>query len=125
MLNLRPHHINCIYFYRGLGYSKEFVENMDKIVNELKNNEDIEIKFVKGCDQLCECCPNKLINDKCKTDEKIKEMDCKTISRYNLNIHETYTFSYIKNNIYKNLLKENFNYICNKCEWKEKGVCKI
>ena len=60
MLKLRPHHINCIYFYRGLGYSNEFVKNMDKIVNELKSNDDIKIKFVKSCDDICECCPNKL-----------------------------------------------------------------
>lgn len=125
MLNLRPHHINCIYFYRGLGYSKEFVENMDKVVGKLKSDEDIKIKFTKGCDQLCECCPNKLTSNKCNTDEKVEKMDSRTISKYNLNIDEVYTFSYIKNNIYKNLLKKNFNYICSECEWKEQGICKI
>jgi len=125
VLNLRPHHINCIYFYRGLGYSDEFVKNMDKIVNELKNNKDVKIKFVKQCDEVCESCPNKLVNNKCNTYEKVEEMDLRTISKYNLDINKEYTFSYIKDNIYNDLLKENFEYICSECEWKKQGVCKV
>ena len=125
MLKLRPHHINCIYFYRGLGYSNEFVKNMDKIVNELKSNDDIRIKFVKSCDDICECCPNKLQGEKCNTADKVKEMDLRTIHRYNLNVDNIYNFSYIKNEIYKKMLANNFNYICAECEWKKQGVCKI
>ncbi|WP_294351158.1 DUF1284 domain-containing protein [uncultured Clostridium sp.] len=125
MLKLRPHHINCIYFYRGLGYSNEFVKNMDKIVNELKSNDDIRIKFVKSCDDVCECCPNKLQSEKCNTADKVKEMDLRTIHRYNLNVDNIYNFSYIKNEIYKKMLANNFNYICAECEWKKQGVCKI
>ena len=52
-------------------------------------------------------------------------MDLRTIHRYNLNVDNIYNFSYIKNEVYKKMLANNFNYICAECEWKKQGVCKI
>ncbi|MDD7224175.1 MAG: DUF1284 domain-containing protein, partial [Lachnospiraceae bacterium] len=33
MITLRPHHLLCTQGYSGKGYSDDFVENMDKIVD--------------------------------------------------------------------------------------------
>ncbi len=34
---LRPHHLLCTQSYEGRGYSAEFIKNMDKNIEILKN----------------------------------------------------------------------------------------
>ena len=58
MIKLRPHHLLCTQGYSGKGYSDDFVENMDKIVDYLRNNEDAKIMLKFGDDDLCSRCPN-------------------------------------------------------------------
>ncbi|MDS0524680.1 DUF1284 domain-containing protein [Clostridium sp. SHJSY1] len=125
MLKIRPHHINCIYFYRGLGYSKEFVKGMDNIVNLLKEDDNIEIKLINHCDDICENCPNKLKEQICKTNNKIKDLDELTLKEYGLKIDNSYKFSYIKRYIYKNFSKEKFEKICKDCDWHKNKVCAL
>lgn len=36
MIRLRGHHLICLHFYRGEGYSREFVENLEDIVRRAK-----------------------------------------------------------------------------------------
>ena len=52
---LRPHHVLCINFYVGKGYSKEFTENMSQIIENLQKNPLIEI--TTGHDVICSKCP--------------------------------------------------------------------
>jgi hypothetical protein len=123
MLKLRPHHINCIYFYKGLGYSKEFVKGMDRIVDLLNKDNMMEIKLVNYCDDICENCPNKLKDKVCITNEKVHKLDKLTLREYGLEINCIYSFSYIKENIYKNFSKEKFKRICKDCEWHKNKTC--
>jgi len=46
MLLLRPHHINCIFFYKGIGYSKDFIEGMDNILNLVKKEPNTKILYI-------------------------------------------------------------------------------
>lgn len=75
MLLLRPHHINCIFFFRGLGYSDEFVNGMYSILEFLTKNPDSKIKLTLNCDALCSNCPNKQNNNLCITEEKVEALD--------------------------------------------------
>lgn len=38
MLKLRAHHINCLFFYKGLGYDDSFTMNMDNLKHTLLKN---------------------------------------------------------------------------------------
>lgn len=121
MIKLRPHHINCIFFYKGLGYSKEFVDNMNYIINEL-SIEKSEIMLINDLDDLCVKCPNNL-GEKCTSNDKVINLDNKTISRYNLKNNEVYLFKHIVEKIYKNYNEDDFKFICSNCEWYKSGVC--
>lgn len=123
MLLLRPHHINCVFFYRGLGYSKEFVKGMNDIIYILNNNPHTKIKLITKCDDLCVNCPNKKDNNTCLTDEKVKELDFKTLKTYNLEENEEYIFYEIINTIYKNFDKDKFHKICRGCNWYKSDTC--
>ena len=69
---LRGHHLICLNFFRGEGYSEEFIENLYAVIKK----ENIEI--VTGADEVCRKCPY-LKEGKCRssdyTDEKIHLQD--------------------------------------------------
>jgi hypothetical protein len=123
MLLLRPHHINCIFFYRGLGYSKKFVTEMNAIVDFLNKNHNSKIKLVTKCDILCSNCPNKQKDDTCITKEKVEELDNNTLQIYDLEEHGEYVFKQIVEDLYKNFDSHKFYKICSLCNWYKDGVC--
>lgn len=123
MLLLRPHHINCIFFYKGLGYSEEFIAGMNHTLDLLKKNPHSKIKLAIKCDTLCSNCPNKQNNDACTTLKTVEELDYKTLLLYNLNEDEEYMFSEIINSIYRNYDITKFHSICCNCNWYKHGTC--
>lgn len=123
MLLLRPHHINCLFFYKGLGYSKDFIEGMDNILNLVKKDPNTKIKLIVNCDDLCNNCPNKQSDDVCMTKEKVAKLDYDTLQVYNLKENQEYTFEEIINTIYKGFNKNKFKKICRSCNWYKEGIC--
>lgn len=69
---LRGHHLICLNFFRGEGYSEEFIKNIYSVVAK----EELEI--IEGPDEVCARCPY-LKDNKCSsgeyTDEKILFQD--------------------------------------------------
>ncbi|MGL4800205.1 MAG: DUF1284 domain-containing protein [Cellulosilyticaceae bacterium] len=122
VLQLRPHHINCIFFYEGKGYSQEFVAQMNEMVAHLQMHPEQKIVLQKANDSLCLACPN-LKEEVCLSDERIKQLDDSTLEAYGLQEGNVYTFKLIKENIYKNYEPEVFEKICQQCEWYKQGVC--
>jgi hypothetical protein len=51
---LRGHHLICLQFYRGEGYSDEFVTNLDRVRNDAVDTPAI---IVSGPDHVCAACP--------------------------------------------------------------------
>lgn len=123
MLLLRPHHINCFFFYSGLGYSKKFVDGMSILLDFLNKNHNSKIKLIVKCDALCSNCPNRQSNNCCITEEKVKELDYNTLHAYKLKENEEYIFNQILNDIYKNFDNNKFHQICKNCNWYKEGIC--
>ncbi len=118
---LRPHHINCIFFFEGKGYSSEFVDNMKNIISNLDKN---IIQFQTSCDCLCLKCPRK-INNLCENEEHIQLLDKLTLENYNLDLNREYVFQTIINSFYKNFDVDKFEKICGSCEWYKNGTCSV
>jgi hypothetical protein len=51
---LRGHHLVCLQFYRGQGYSDEFVANLDGVQ---KAAAETPALIVSGPDDVCAACP--------------------------------------------------------------------
>lgn len=124
MLIIRPHHINCLFFFKGLGYNYDFTSNMNNIKNTLIKDNNVKIKLVSQCDMICSHCPSKSLGV-CLFEDKVRLLDNNTLKEYKLNINTEYDFSYIIENIYKKYDYKKFFNICNTCEWFKKGVCSI
>lgn len=122
MLKLRPHHINCLFFYRGMGYSKDFVERINQISIKLKDKPNTRVILVDACDNICEKCPNR-DEENCVTEDKVSMLDNETLLEYGLQINKEYNFNKVVKKIYKNFSGEKLEKICKTCEWYKKGIC--
>ena len=79
---LRPHHLLCTQGYSGKGYDNDFVAHMTDVVHQLRDVPGTTIRLTFSTDTLCSCCPNKLGEDLCDTQEKVKRYDAKTAVSY-------------------------------------------
>ena len=52
---IRPHHGLCLAFFRGKGYSEEFVENMTRMQKALEAN--AAVCLTEKTDGICAACP--------------------------------------------------------------------
>lgn len=60
-IRLRGHHLICLNFYKGRGYSQDFIDSLNEIMRKAK--EEV-ITIVEGTDDICRKCPY-LLYDKC------------------------------------------------------------
>ncbi|HWR59934.1 MAG TPA: DUF1284 domain-containing protein [Thermodesulfovibrionales bacterium] len=72
---LRGHHLICLHFFNGKGYSPEFIKNLRAVLRAAAGS---GVKVSQGADDVCRACPS--LNDgKCMydehADEEIQEMD--------------------------------------------------
>ncbi|RJX25491.1 MAG: DUF1284 domain-containing protein [Dethiobacter sp.] len=54
MLIIRGHHLLCLRYFQGKGYSKKFVEKMGGIESSLKSNPRQKIVVINSCDAICD-----------------------------------------------------------------------
>lgn len=101
---IRPHHLLCMRYFQGCGYSEDFTENMRYVISNLKNGS--EVLLTRGCDDICRKCPNNRKN-MCCDGEKVKSYDSSVISLCNLDFDKVYEYgclySLVENNIIKKI----------------------
>lgn len=122
-IKLRPHHLLCTQGYSGKGYSEEFVENMNQITRELRSGRPVKIQLVFFTDDLCTCCPHKLDEDVCDTNEKVKRFDRKMIEYFHLEEKE-YIYQEIVEKIRREITPEILADICDGCGWYPVSDCR-
>ncbi|HBC96104.1 MAG TPA: DUF1284 domain-containing protein [Clostridium sp.] len=122
MLILRAHHIFCIQGYIGKGYSKDFVKNMDKVVNSL--NPDALVKIVTEADDLCSKCPHMLKDHHCDSQAKISFLDASSLKTLTIKPNYIYKYRDLLDALNKNLTFKNFRETCAVCSWFSCGYCK-
>ena len=112
---IRPHHLLCMRYFQGCGYSEDFTENMRYVISNLKNGS--EVLLTRGCDDICRKCPNNRKN-MCCDGEKVKSYDSSVISLCNLDFDKVYEYgclySLVENNIIK---KDMLRFVCGDCQW--------
>ncbi|MBI5231717.1 MAG: DUF1284 domain-containing protein [Coriobacteriales bacterium] len=66
LVRLRGHHLICLQFFRGEGYSEDFVENLTAALSRLENE---PATVVEGADDVCAACPSLSADGLCVSDE--------------------------------------------------------
>lgn len=123
MFELRPHHLLCTQGYSGKGYNDEFVENMNFVVDKLRNVPGTKVNLVCNTDVLCSKCVNKLDENQCLTQDKVAEFDRKTLEVFGLEETE-YVYSEVVEHIKSIATEEKLDYICGNCSWHEVSACR-
>lgn len=121
MLKFRGHHLICLHFFQGEGYSEEYVENLRNVLERADKKEEIEV--VEGPDDICRACPS-LKEDRCNhkngADLEISNLDNIAIKFLGVAKGEKVIWSNIKNKI-KLAPKEWLAAFCEGCDWE--NVC--
>lgn len=121
MIRLRGHHLICLHFLRGEGYSQEFVENLKDVVRRATEGKEIEV--VEGADDICRACP-KLQEEKCTAepgvDAEIREMDAEAAAYLGVGVGTKVLWQEVRAKV-RTTPKEWLAAFCEGCEWEK--VC--
>jgi len=116
-LRIRPHHGLCINHYIGNGYSEEFVDNMNKITEMLKQNPKQKIILQSSMDALCNFCPNNQ-NGVCATQDKVDCFDKACLLECGFHNGQEIEWEKFKDKISRKLLETSkWKDICKECSW--------
>ena len=111
--NLRAHHGMCLYFFRGKGYSGQFVENMGKMKAVLEENPTI--RLMDSPDDICAACPNK-VTEPCA--EKASRYDREVLRRCELSVGDTLSYEDFSKKVVETILRPGVRgTICGDCQW--------
>lgn len=118
-VKLRYHHIMCMHTYSGHGYDEIFAKNMEKTIKILKENPNINIRFVDNCDDICKACPNRDV-EYCSGEESIREKDIKVKRYFNLDKKKINTYNDLVGEISPTFrtLKD-ISKVCGECYFKK------
>ncbi|MCV9884309.1 DUF1284 domain-containing protein [Metabacillus halosaccharovorans] len=121
MYKLRGHHIFCLLGYRGMGYSKDYIENMTRLHQTLREMPKTSVQLISGPDHLCDKYPN---NGKyhCQ-DDHIYERDAVILEKLGLKIGQILKWEEIEAIINKRIIPSDIQTVCKSCYWRTYGVC--
>lgn len=110
---LRAHHALCLFFFRGQGYSGEFVENMTRMKEILEENPTI--RLMDSADDICAACPNGFAGS-CA--EKACRYDREVLRRCGFSAGAEMPYSVFSQKVLKAILiPEKRKEICGDCQW--------
>ncbi len=119
-MDIRPHHALCLAFFRGKGYSEDFVTNMVQVKAALEAGEPAHL--VAGKDAVCAACPN-WRGDQCETEEKVCRYDREVLTHCALELGQTLSFRELEAAAETHILRPGIREeICGDCQWTE--ICR-
>ncbi len=112
---IRPHHGLCLQFFKGHGYSTEFVENMTEILENLSKNP--KITLVSQGDSVCKACPHD-VDGICNCSKKVSKYDQAVLHLCHLQPGDTLTWQEFSHLVETKILDKNLREsICGDCQW--------
>ena len=122
-LEIRPHHLLCIKFFEGKGYSDEFVSSMNSLIDKIEEEPHTRVFITYGSDAVCAACPNEN-GEACILRNKATDYDTKVSDICSLSKNTPYTYAYLRDITDKLIIREGrLGEICGDCEWYKK-ICK-
>lgn len=119
-LRIRPHHLLCIGYFEGRGYSDSFSRSMAQIKELTMQNPKITVSC--SADEVCRACPNR-VESGCRTQEKVMRYDREVLKLLEIEegMHSDWN-SLRKMTEEKILNCRKREEICGDCEWNE--ICR-
>lgn len=121
-ISFRPHHFLCTLGFQGVGYSSDFVENYQQIVDAIQKDEELPIQVVIRKDSICSVCPHQRVEG-CAVEEKIQGLDARHAQILRLKQGDILSWAEAKQRLKDYMTLDEFHQACSGCEWKELGAC--
>lgn len=123
-IKIRAHHLLCMQNFKGFGYNRDFINNMENVIEEINSSPELELEIVSKCDIICSHCPHRKDN-KCTKEpasaRELKNLDTRVLKDLNLKEGTKVKAGEIVS-LVKDKLSKDTSYIkntCKECEWKE------
>jgi len=128
MIQLRAHTLLCLQGFRGLGYSREFVDNLSHIHVTLSGNPETLVEVVDTPDAVCAACPHRQLSG-CtlngdQSEEDMREQDQKVMALLEIQPGRQMQWKEILHRIGTSLTGASLPDICGGCRWLPLGYCK-
>lgn len=126
-MKLRFHHILCILGFLGLGYDEKFIKGMERVIRKIKENPDLKIKLMRGCDDICRACPfnidGRCQNEVVGSEERVRERDSQVAARLDIKAGDVLTIKEILDSVKEKIKPGDLPVICQDCPWLKMGYC--
>lgn len=124
ILNIRAHHFLCMQGFQGYGYSKKFIENMEQIINHIKENCNCKINLINSCDDICSACGNN--KDQYCSNESVNNMDEAVLNKLGLKNGAILKSKDVFDLVNERLkTEEDIKDICGSCRWTDKCLWRL
>jgi uncharacterized protein len=126
IITLRPHHILCRLGFMGYGYSPAFINEMGRMVKLLASKKVKTVVLRHGFDNICRVCPHHELE--CSPEHlgprglSAQTFDQRAQRALKLKTGHPYPLPEINQRIAA-LTPEEFNAICQGCEWHALKTC--
>lgn len=122
-LIIRAHHLLCMRGFQGYGYSREFVDNMERILKWIHDNPRKPIMIVDFPDDICAACPF-LDGSTClRAEDTVRLMDQMLMDLLGIKSGDGLTSTEIDDLISPLLDSPELTEICGECSWID--VCRV
>jgi hypothetical protein len=113
---LRGHHLVCLHFYEGKGYSADFIENLNHLLRDVVSEGAI---VVSGADDVCAACPH-FSDSTCRlyetSDKEVNDMDGLALSLLNVSVGQGINWLEIKEGLHQ-IIHKWHERCCVSCLW--------
>lgn len=117
-IRIRPHHILCMRFFEGKGYSPAFVENMTRLKQQLEQS-DAVVELTGDCDMVCAACPNRR-QTWCVAEHQVRTYDDAMLLYCGLSRDTPYRWAQLQALASEKILQAGrLPAICADCQWYE------
>jgi len=123
---VRAHTALCMQGFVGRGYSEEFAQNMQRIIDLLHNG--TEIQLTAGPDRICGACPHGQTNG-CRLHDRdneahIVDQDHAVLRALQLPPNSRLSWSTLVERVGRNIKPSDLDSICGGCPWLPMGMCR-
>ncbi|MHB9133392.1 MAG: DUF1284 domain-containing protein [Armatimonadota bacterium] len=119
VVQLRGHHLLCLFGFRGLGYDETFIAGMAAVIRRLRQAETL-VEIVAGPDDICAACPRRTV-DRCLRTEHPR--DLAVLAAAGLDIGHCESATTLFPAVAAAVTTDTLHRLCADCSWYALGVC--